>query len=62
MSLVDDDRKTAVAMQAADVVEYEREFLDRGDYDLLAALDKAAQFARVLGMPDRRADLGELPD
>ena len=62
MRLVDDDRKAAVAVQAADVVEDEREFLDRGDDDFLAALDKAAQIARVLGMADRRADLGELPD
>jgi len=42
MRLVDDDRETAVAVLAADVVEDEREFLDRGDDDLLAALDKAA--------------------
>jgi hypothetical protein len=42
MRLVDDDRKTPVAVLAADVVEDEREFLDRGDDDLLAALDETA--------------------
>jgi hypothetical protein len=45
MRLVDDDRKTAVAVLAPDVVEYEREFLDRRDDDLLAALDETAQIA-----------------
>ena len=62
MRLVDDDRETAIAVLAADVVEDEREFLDRGDDDLLAALDEPAQIARVLGMPDRCAYLRELPD
>ena len=49
-------------MLAADLVEDERELLDRRDDDLLAALDEPPQVAGVLGMADRRADLGELLD
>ena len=60
--LVDDDREVPVAMLVADLVEDERELLDRRDDDLLAALDELAQVARVLGMADGRAHLGELLD
>jgi hypothetical protein len=62
MCLVDDDRKTSVPVLAADIVEDEREFLDRGDDDLLAALNEAPQISGMLGMPYRCADLDELPD
>jgi hypothetical protein len=62
MRLVDDDRKAAVAMLAADIVEDVREFLDGGDDDLLAGLDEAAQITRMLGMTDGRANLRELAD
>ena len=62
MRLVDDDGEVAVPVLAADLVEDERELLDRRDDDLLAALDELAQVAGVLGMADGRADLGELLD
>ena len=62
MRLVDDDREVPAAVLVADLVEDERELLHRGDDDLLAALDELAQVARVLGVADRRADLGELLD
>ena len=54
--------KLPAAVLAADLVEDERELLHRGDDDLLAALDELAQVARVLGVADRRAHLGELLD
>ena len=51
--LVDDDREAPVAVLRADIVEDERELLDRRDDDLLAVLDELAQIARVLGMARR---------
>ena len=60
--LVDDDREAAPALLVADLVQDERELLDRGDDDLLAALDEPAQIARALGGRDRRPHLGVLPD
>ena len=60
--LVDDDRELPSAVLVADLVEDERELLDRRDDDLLAALDELPQVAGVLGVADRRADLGELLD
>ena len=60
--LVDDDREAPAAVLAADLVEDERELLHRRDDDLLALGDELAQVARVLGVPDRRADLRELLD
>ena len=49
-------------MGGADVVEDERELLDRRDDDLLAALDELAEVTGVLGVADGRRDLGELLD
>ena len=60
--LVDDDREAAPALLVADLVQDERELLDRGDDDLLAALDEPAQVARAVGVPDRRPHLRVLPD
>ena len=60
--LVDDDGEAPAAVLVADLVEDERELLDRRDDDLLAALDELAQVARVLGVADRRAHLRELLD
>ena len=60
--LVDDDREAPPAVLAADLVEDERELLHRGDDDLLALGDELAQVARVLGVADRGAHLGELLD
>ena len=60
--LVDDDREAAPALLVADLVQDERELLDRGDDDLLAALDEPAQIARALGGSDRRPHLRVLPD
>ena len=54
--------KRPAAVLVADLVEDERELLDRRDDDLLALLDELAQVARVLGVADGRADLGELLD
>jgi len=62
MRLVDDDREVPVAMLAADIVKDERKLLDRGDDDLLVALDEPAQIARMLRVPDRRTYLRELLD
>ena len=62
MGLVDDDGKAAPAMFVADLVENERELLDRRDDDLLAGLDEPSQVARTLGVPHRRAHLGVFPD
>ena len=54
--------KLPAAVLVADLVEDERELLDRRDDDLLAVLDELAQVARVLGVADGRAHLGELLD
>ena len=54
--------KLPAAVLVADLVEDERELLDRRDDDLLAVLDELAQVAGVLGVADRRAHLGELLD
>ena len=62
VSLVDDDREPAPALLVADLVEDERELLDRRDDDLLAALDEPAQVAGTVGVTDRRSDLGVLFD
>src|SRR5712691_1437576 len=62
MRLVDDDGEALAAMLVADLVEDEREFLDGGDDDLLAALQKLAEVARLVSVADSRADLGELFD
>ncbi len=62
VGLVDDDGEAAPALLVADLVEDERELLDRGDDDLLAALDEPPQVARPVGVPDRRRHLGILPD
>ena len=60
--LVDDDREAAPTLLVADLVQDERELLDRGDDDLLAALDEPAQVARAVGVPDGRPHLRVLPD
>ena len=59
---VDHDGEPPPAVLAADLVEDERELLHGGDDDLLALGDERAQVAGVLGVPDRRAHLGELLD
>ena len=46
----------------ADLVQNERELLDRRDDDLLAGLDEPSQVARTLGVSHRRAHLGVFPD
>ena len=62
VSLVDDDGEAPPALFVADLVEDKGELLHGRDDDLLAGLDKAAQVARTLGMPEGRADLGVLLD
>ena len=49
-------------MQRPDIVEDERELLNRRDDDLLAVGDEAAKVAGMLGVADGRADLRELLD
>ena len=61
MRLVDDDGEALVAHRA-DLVEYPRELLHRGDDDLLALLDEPPQVTGVLGMAHRGANLHELLD
>ena len=61
MRLVDDDGKGPAAL-GGDLVKDEGKFLHRRDDDLPALFDEPAQVARALGVPDRRADLHELPD
>jgi hypothetical protein len=48
MCLVDDDREAALFVFRADVVENEREFLNRRDDDLLAVGHEAAEIAASL--------------
>jgi hypothetical protein len=62
MRLVNDDRKPPPAMFIPDFIQDERKLLHRGDNDLLAFGDELPQVARVLGVPHRRAHLGELFD
>jgi hypothetical protein len=57
MGLIDNDREAAVAMLCADVTEDEREFLHRGDDDLIAVGDEAAQAAGMLSVPHDCAHL-----
>ena len=51
MRLVNDDRKRADVVPAPDLVEDERELLDRRDDDLLALLDEPPEIARPNGLP-----------
>ena len=60
--LVDDDGEAPAAMLVADLVQDERELLHRGDDDLLAAFDEAAQVAGALGVADGGPDLRVLAD
>src|SRR5262245_30285963 len=62
MRLVDDDREVSPAMLAPDLVEDERKLLDRRDDDLLALRDELAEIARMLGVSNGGAHLGELLD
>ena len=62
VGFVDDDGEVLAGSLAFELVEDEREFLDRGDDDLLALGDELPQVAGALGVPDGRADLHELPD
>ena len=47
MGLVDDDREAAIPVLRADIVEDEREFLDRRDDDLLSVGDETPEIAGV---------------
>ena len=62
MCLVDDDREAALSVLGADVVENEREFLNRCDDDLLAVGYEAVEIAGMFGMADGCANLGKLLD
>jgi hypothetical protein len=57
-----DDREAVILMLRADIVEDERELLNRREDDLLAAGNEAAKVAGMLGMADSRANLRELLD
>ena len=59
MGFVDDDGEGAVRF-AGDLVEDKREFLDRGNDDLAAFGDVAAEVARATGVADGGSDLHEL--
>ena len=62
MRLVDEDGEPAPPVLVPDLVEDERELLDRGDDDLPAALDELPEVSRMLGVAHRRAHLSELAD
>ena len=62
MGFVDDDGEPAASVFIADLVENERELLDRRDDDLLAGLQERSQVTRPLRMADDGFHLGELPD
>jgi hypothetical protein len=50
MGFIDNDSKFAATVFGADLIEDEREFLDRGDDDLLTTFDEPAQVSGVFGM------------
>src|SRR5680860_1913952 len=63
MRLVNDDRERAAPMLVADLVQDDGKFLNRGDNDLLARLDKLPKLPGALGNRAHcRAYLRELPD
>ena len=62
MGFVNDDGETAAGVPIADLVEDLRKLLDRGNDDLLPGLDESPQGCRPVRVPERRADIGDLPD
>ena len=60
--LIDQYRERTCPVLAADVLQNEGELLNRGDDDLLAALNELAEITRAFGVAHRRSDLGELLD
>jgi hypothetical protein len=51
MGLVDDDREAPIPVLRADVVQDEREFLDRRDDDLFAVRDESSKIPECSAWP-----------
>ena len=62
MRLVDDDCEVPIPLAVPDLVQNVGELLHRGDNDLLARLDEAAQTPGSTGLSDGCANLRELAD
>jgi hypothetical protein len=62
MSLVNDNRKTVVAVFVANFLEDKWKLLDGRNDDLLSSLKKPSKIARVLGMAHDGAYLSKLFD
>lgn len=60
--LVDDDGELPAPVLVSDLVQDERELLNRRDDDLFAFAQEAPQIAASHGVADRRRHLGELFD
>ena len=61
MSLVDDDPELPTAMVIADLIQDERELLDRRDHDLLTFTQKPTQVTRSIRVTNNRSHLRKLP-
>ena len=62
MRLVDDDAELPTSMIIANLVQHEREFLNRSNHDLLAFTQKPTQITRSIRVSHNRPYLRKLPN